>query len=409
MAHRGQSSPDSRASETPLGSRASTVTAEVSRVPAHVLTAEYAGWNGGYGGPIPLMARYTSWAIGGDPARIHAAGMKIYAYTDPNRTYPADNDYRIDDLLRRNPGAIAKNCWGQTVTTSHGKGILTDVRTPDAIAHTSNLLRHVFVPGIDAVFMDDSDDVLFADNGLPCGYSQTAWMAGTRAMYAAQAAPLIFNGLSMAQYHIDSLPLADLPNVIGGMWEGCYGFHREWGVRGDGINGLREHWADIENYELAMAAKHKMFWCFNTAAGSAAANYALRIYTYASFLLSYDAESSLYETQMATPSSLRVFPETGVVPDSPVIPSPTTIAALQTTGDAYGREYRKCFYRGSPIGACAVVVNPADVAAAMPYADRYAHTIELRGGGVIDGGTVSMKGNPAPRIIEARAAAILVQ
>jgi hypothetical protein len=375
----------------------------------HVLTAEYFGWNGGYAGPPIVMARYTSWAIGGDPAQIHAAGMKIYAYTDPNRSYFSDDDYRIHDLLRQHTGAIARNCRGLTITTSHGKGILTDVRTSDAIAHTSSLIKHVFKPGVDAIFMDDSSDVLYTDNGLPCGYSEAAWLADTRAMYAAQSVPLIFNGLSMAEYRVDLLPLADLGNVIGAMWEGCYGFNREWGARSNGTNGLREHWTDIENAELAMAAKRKLFWCFNTARDDGADNSALRTYAYASFLLTYDAKSSLYETQMTTPSKLRVFPETGLVPTSPVIVSPDTVAALQTPGGAYGREYDRCLYRGSPIGACAVVVNPDNAAHATPYAGKYGDTVVLRGGGVLDGGTMSTKGGPVPSTLGAHSAAILTR
>ena len=378
------------------------------RAAAHVLTAEYYAWNGGYAGPLGVMGRYTSWAIGGEPAKVHAAGMKTYAYTDPNRAYGNDHDYRIKDLLEKHPGAIAKTCSGRDVTISAGKGILTDVRTPDAIVHTSALVAHVLRSGTDAVFVDDSDDVLYTDDGPPCGYSPAAWLAGTRAMYAAQAAPLIFNGLNMAEYGVDTLPLADLPNVVGAMWEGCYGFADEWGVRGDGTSGLREHWADTENAELAMARKHKAFWCFNTARGAGADRLALRSYAYASFLLTYDLSSDVYETQMTTPSQLRVFPETGFVAAAPVNPPPNDVSALQLPDGAYGREFRRCSYRGAPIGTCAVVVNPEAVAHRTPFGGRYGHAIALRGAGVLDGGTLAVEGSAAPGTLGPHSGAILV-
>ncbi len=376
------------------------------KIPAHVLTAEYLRRNDGYTGPAATMGPYTSWAIGGDPTQVHSAGMKIYAYTNPNRAYHSDNDYRITNLLDEHQGAIAKNCAGERITTAHGNGLLTDVRVSEAIGHTSDLVEHVNVAGTDAIFMDDSNDVQYTDNGPPCGYTADAWLAGTVAMYSAQTVPIIFNGLNLAEYGVDTLPLADLKYVIGGMWTGCYGFNREFGFANDGVNGLAQHWSDIENSELAMAAKGKMFWCFNTARTAGSANIPLRVYAYASFLLTYDLTSSLYQTQMPTSSTLRIYPETGLVPTAPVIAAPKEVSALQLSGGTYGREFAACYYRGAPIGACAVVVNPDAEPHANPYTIAYTRSVVLSGGGVLDSGSLATNG-PVLTTIGAHAAAIL--
>jgi hypothetical protein len=376
--------------------------------PAHVLTAEYLGGNGGYMGPAATMGAYASWASGANPTQVHSAAMKVYAYTNPNRANHSDNDYRITNLLDDHQGAIAKNCAGAPITTSHGDGILTDVRLSEAIGHATDLVEHVNLPGTDAVFMDDTANVQYTDNGLPCGYTADAWLAGTQAMYSAQTASLIFNGLNLAEYGVNVLPLADLKNVIGGMWTGCYAFHREFGYSGDGVDGLAQHWSDTENAELAMAAKGKMFWCFNTARDPGSASIPLRTYAYASFLLTYDPSSSLYQTQMATPSNLRIFPETGLVPSAPSVAAPSAVTSLQTSSGAYGREFAACYYRGAPVGACAVIVNPDTAPHANAYAVAYTRTVVLRGAGVIDGGSVATNG-PVPATLGPHTAAILIK
>jgi hypothetical protein len=377
-------------------------------VPAHVLTAEYFGANGGYMGPAATMGAYASWAIGGNPTQVHSAAMKVYAYTNPSRAYRTDNDYRITNLLDEHQGAIAKNCAGAPVTTSHGNGILTDVRVSEAIGHTTDLVEHVNVPGTDAVFLDDTANIQYTDNGPPCGYSADAWLAGTQAMYSAQTAPLIFNSLSLAEYGVDLLPLADLKNVIGAMWTGCYAFHSEFGYSGDGVNGLAQHWSDIEDAELAMAAKGKMFWCFNTARDAGSASIPLRTYAYASFLLTYDPASSLYQTQMKTPSALRIFSETGLVPMAPAVAPPGAVKSLQTSSGAYGREFGACYYRGAPVGGCAVIVNPDVVPHANDYAAAYTRSVVLSGAGVLDGGSLVTNG-PVPATLDPHMAAILVK
>ncbi len=374
----------------------------------HVLTAEYVGSYGGYSGSLGVMGQYSSWAVGASPSAAHAAGMKVYAYTDPNRSYHSDDDYRIQDLLSSHPGAIAKNCGGATITTEHGNGILTDVRTRDAIGHTTDLAKHVDAAGTDAVFMDDSDDVQYTDNGLPCNYNAASWLAGQKAMYAAQTVPIIFNGLSLLEYNVDPVPLADVSAVIGAMWEGCYGFHSEWGYPGDGTDGLREDWSLIENAQIAMAAKGKTFWCFNTQANAGSSNVASRTYAYASFLLTYDARTSLYETKMSTGSGLRIYPETGIVVSQPLITAPASVSVLKLSTSAYGREYRACYYRAASIGACAVVVNPDTASHGNPYTG-YRHTLILKGAGVLDGGSVATDGGPAPASLGGHSAAILLR
>ena len=373
--------------------------------PAHVLTAEYSGSNGGYGGPVATMGAYASWAIGGTPTQVHSAAMKLYAYTDPNRAYRSDNDYRITNLLDEHQGAIAKDCAGKPITTAHGNGLLTDVRLSEAIGHATDLVEHVDVAGTDAVFMDDSDNVQYTDNGLPCGYTADSWLARNEAMYDAQTVPLIFNGLSSAEYDVNVLPLADLErdrrNVerLFRLPRRVRDGRRRRERRGRTLGGYRERAAvdGIEGQDL---------WCFNTARDDGSTDIPLRTYAYASFLLTYDAATSLYQTRMATPSGLRIFPETGLVPAAPAVAAPSAVSSLQTSGGAYGREYGACYYRAAPVGACAVAVNPDNAPHPNPFTAAYTRSIVLRGGGVLDGGALSTNG-PVPATLAPHAAAIL--
>jgi hypothetical protein len=122
----------------------------------------------------------------------------------------------------------------------------------------------------------------------------------------------------------------------------------------------------------------------------------------AAFLLTFDPDESVLAEQVTTPSGVPVEPEMTFVPLDPVLPAPPAIDGLRVDGGAYLREYRACYLRGVPVGACAVAVNPsALVPAVFPHRDAYRRTLQIGGRGVVEGiddGTISYGGAPAPLI-----------
>ena len=110
-----------------------------------------------------------------------------------------------------------------------------------------------------------------------------------------------------------------------------------------------------------------------------------------------------------TPSGLHVFPETKLVPTSP-LSSPSSVSSLQT-GGVYVREYAACYIGGSSIGHCAAVVNSSSSSSYnMPsLSQSYSHTMALSGYGIIDGGSVSASGPAPPSSLPPNTGVVLIQ
>ena len=204
------------------------------------------------------------------------------------------------------------------------------------------------------------------------------------------------------------VPLLNVPNVMGGMYEDCYGFNGSEGMgTGDHTGGLYQHWTVTENTELAALATGKIFWCYGNMRGAGSSEIPLRLYAYANFLLTY-GPNALYQTSQSTPSGLRIYPESGIVPRNPLVPAPADVASLKTSTGVYGREYADCYYRGTRIGACAVITNPDNGSSHNNPYGGYAHAVVLSGAGVLDGGTASFNGS-VPSSLAPLTAAILVK
>jgi hypothetical protein len=71
------------------------------------------------------------------------------------------------------------------------------------------------------------------------------------------------------------------------------------------------------------------------------------------------------------------------------------------------REFANCYYRGTRVGSCAVVVNPSGSTVSIP-ANSYTRSMTLAGGGVLDGGSASF-GAAAVTSLGPNSGAILVQ
>lgn len=374
----------------------------------HLLTADYLG--GVDGGTHKIAwsqaAPYLTWAQTSpdDANGIHAAGIKTQYYIDPNRLSVGDTIYPTN-----NEAAFAHDCSNKRVSDQY-HSITQYIGSVGGAALQgvfANYIKEVAADShIDAIFEDDAGPLsaytpYWPFSGMPCGYTDATWLANGIALNQSSSLPIVFNGLSGLNGHnvAKAMGLFASTNTIGGMYEGCYTSDDEPAMTG-------WEWVAIENTELQVAAKNKQFYCMLKNTGSSASQTAARLYGLASFLLTYSPSTSVLWEDFATSSGLHVEPESQLVPENPVVPAPSAIGKLKEAGGAYGREYANCYYAGTSVGRCAVVVNP-DASSAHPFPFQgYTHTLVVAGDGILDGGTASVDG-PAPSAnVPARGAVI---
>lgn len=356
-------------------------------VPMHVLTADYLGGPENTALPATVVAPWVTWTETSwqyDPEAV-AAGIKTMYYTNPNRI----ND--TNPMRSADESVYAHDCSGNRLASLHYEHMyLADPASPALRAKFQWVIRSRSANRHwDAFFVDDANTMVGL-SGLPCNYDPEAWLAAEKQLIASVDVPIVYNGLE----NNATRALNDVPNVIGGMEEGCYSgsvrFPKMWD----------RYWTQIENTEIAMARDGKLFFCYGKDTTDASRSVDGRIYTYASFLLTYTPDKSILWEYYSTASKFRVEPETKLVALNPVVPTPLDISALQQPSGVYGREYQSCYLAGSPVGPCAAVVNPSrSQTHAYPYGNKYEHTLVLSGGGILDEGTVSTQGPPPPQTL----------
>lgn len=376
-------------------------TTVTSGVRTHVMTA---GLIYGYSGTptsvsISSIAPYLTWAET-DPtyaATIRSHGVKVALYMNFWRNYSSDNPtVGYTDLKPGGAHAVAeaKTCSGSTVyDSSYGGGYLDNALSSTYAAEHAKVVaqyrENEFGSNYDALFSDDTGAL--GGVATPCGYTDAAWKSGTNAVDAALAKPMFINALNAGSSQTSQVGFTTASNVLGAMCESCYAY---W----DTVGGVKEDfarygstWVNTENAEALMVSRHKIFWEYARAIGSAASETKLRNYVYASFLLTYDPSYAMLQEVWHTPSGFEVFPESGLVPMNPVTTS-TSVTSYERSGGAYMREFGACYYRGVNKGRCAVVVNPSNTSSATVPTTAYAHAMVLSGYGVLDGGSASFAG-----------------
>lgn len=354
----------------------------------HVMTGDYLG---GYAGTRTVTAGQAApvltWAEVSiqDASNISAAGIKTLDYIDPFRQASTDPLYTSDETT------FAHDCSSNRIPISIGS--TSQYLMSPGSGDLENLINNwqageLRTGHIDAFFYDDID-TLYGVSPLPCDPPASSWDSLISSFIQASAHPVVFNGYAM---NSDSAALITLSTVLGGMVEGCYA--DAWSGTAPYTTG--SDWIRNENLQLAAAAAQKLFFCYNTPISDGSSSLALRQFVYSSFLLTYSPASSVLWEYFSTASGLHVFPETEVVPNSPLVGA-SSVSGLQSAGGAYVREYGACSINGQNAGPCAAVVNPS-AASSVPFptlSRSYGHTMAIAGYGVLDGGTVSASG-PAP-------------
>lgn len=380
---------------TTSGSGSPTPAPVTSGVPAHLMTADY--FMGSYGTTkvTPAQAApYLTWAQTSiaDSAQIRAAGIKTQFYVDAGKVYSGN------PLTQSLPSSTyAKTCSGATVTeTEDGKNF-------PLINPTSSTYQAAFGKFISSVLAQTKFDMIFEDNasslspygtypnGKPCNYSDSSWISGYTAANNTSPLGILSNGLNIFPSSLTTMFAPDLDLLsgktsIGGNMEHCYSDDSQPTMSGN-------TWVHIENTEINVMHRGKYFECMARDLNPASTSIGPRLFTLASFLLTYDPNYAVLGEEYGTPSGLHVFPESQLVAMNPVVSEPSDISGLRTSTGVYGRQYGACYLKGKLVGACAVVVD-RDGAEKFPYSG-YTHTLTLSGNGILDGGTASASG-PAP-------------
>lgn len=365
-------------------------------VPKHVQTAEYL-WSSTETSTSPsVYAPYLNWAytLNSRAGMTRSAGIKTVLYTSP--MMPNSNTYEYNELNGTYAAVKARTCSGTIVKTYSGTGLLADPTRSGTSSYFQNIVNHVTSavsaanPGYshpwDLIFIDN-DGPLYGASATPCNYSATTWGTAQDSQLATTGQKFILNSLSVADSNVPTYVSRLKGSAIaGGEFEECF---------------MTSLWASEEDAQLQTIALLKSegkpggagFWCYadNTKAAAYTAT-AQRMYIYASFLLTYDPNYSVFQESFSTPSTFKVMPETGFVPMSPVS-VPSAVTGLATSTGAYLQRYNSCYYRGSLIGRCEIIVNPSTTSyVSVPNPWALHHSMVLSGNGVLDGGSVSFSG-----------------
>ncbi|HET7813127.1 MAG TPA: putative glycoside hydrolase [Candidatus Baltobacteraceae bacterium] len=360
--------------------------AMVAAVPRHVLTGDY--W-GGYAGthnvPPDQAARWLSWAEVSpqDSAILAPLGIRTLLYTDPNREQPGDPMWSTQEAV------FAHNCGGGRVRagSNYAGQVLTDVHSPALqAAWKQSVARHMEGARYNAVFDDDAVGALYAAD-QPCNYNFDEWLSAHSRLIQGLGMPVIYNGLSDFYNRGVAREISLNRSAAGGMMEECYAqFKPDHRVGG-------WQWYTTEYTELRMAQEHKIFICYGRDLTPADQAYDGRIYTYASFLLTYDPKTTVLWEYYKTPTGGHVMPESQLVALDPV-KQVKRVAQLRENEGVYLRQYRKCYFGGRSVGPCVAAVNPDEDTHRLRL-PGFKRTLQLNGSGVFDGGSANIA-NVAP-------------
>jgi hypothetical protein len=347
-----------------------------------------------------------TWAMtnSADSVAIKAVGIKTVVYTNPNRQGPSDPMYTNDETT------FAHDC--------SGKRMFSQMQPDHALmeVHSRNLwgLWNSYIQTItigwggvfDAIYEDQADNVQYA-SGQPCNFDWTDWTIASNNMNQSEGVPIIYNSLSLFSGYGPTTGVS--PSIalnatsIGGEAEGCYTSFN--------ANDEPPHkyaWQTFENTEIQMYESGRLFVCGGANEKPAGSAINERQYMYASYLLTYDPNTSMISEHFQTFTQFQVEPESQLVALQPLTGEPSDISSLLQSTGAYGREYGACYVRGNYVGKCAAVVNSEGIGyyKNFPWPGKYKHTLVLTGGGVLDGGTIQTNGPPPPATLNGEQAII---
>jgi hypothetical protein len=389
----------------------SQTTASTAAVPSHVQTAEYLLTSTEIATNPSLYAPYLTWAYAKTDhlGIVRAAGIKTVVYTD--LLMPKNGDpFEYPLITGSDANLQTKDCSGNSVTFDSGTRYLTDVTQSAAGSFVSKVVNDYvnyvnssnagYTNPFDLIFIDSANS-FYGISAMPCNFNASTWTTDMDTAIAAEPYPTIINTLSTSASQVSN-QVAGLQasNIAGGEYEHCFN-DRQWSV---------EEQAQIQTLSLLKSEGKPAgpgYWCYlDGTSADASTVIPQRLFAYASFLLTYDPNYSVFQESFASPpSTFKVMPETGFVPLSPAS-VPGSISALKSSTGTYVQKYGACYYRGSLVGRCEIVVNPDASHSFSVPSTTFHHAAALSGEGVLDGGTMKF-GAKKPTSLGPMTAAIL--
>lgn len=407
------------------GSNGALSTAGGLLSPGKTMSQLGVGRNGGFSGPQPMPSPHLLTSIANNdvlnitpdqaqpyltlghtnagPQQTDAfssVGIETVPYGDIDHYLPGDHSGTNSTLSMSDVALTCDGQYVQWVKPGHTTIYLTDPRNPGTLAAWEQWYANFVAAGGQTwgIFEDTADQPYeYAQPAPPCAADGSGpvtiqeWTAAEEAQEGAMqqfsGRAILFNGLA-AGYN-KNMPAASAlltGPVAGGEAETCAPIKTaEW------LNQIAIQILTVQN--------HKYFVCHNEdqSDGSTPQAIAFRNYQFATMMLEYDPNYTVYESYFGVGASgLKVQPESEVVMLNPYKNTINSAADLLKPGGAYARRYKNCYVAGVSVGQCAAVVNPGTVAVPFPFTwVHYQHTMLLTGSGLYDGATVSNLG-PAP-------------
>lgn len=350
------------------------------------------------------VAPYADWAItiqGPDAAKmtvaLNAAGINSVYYTDPNRQEPGGPEYTQDEAT------FAHDCSGNRIliTKLNYLFYLMQPGEPDLtqlwISEIQNV-RNNWHGDPEYIFEDTADHINYVSS-MPCHFWQPAWDADTNAMDKVFERnirrPIIYNAGNMHLLNnaVGISPAVNIDSTTaGGLTEACFG---------NGFSLSRPlqfglDWTTNQAQLIRMIHDRRLTVCHANSLNDASKNIDQRLYVYASYLLTYDPQFSIFTELYSTPNNFTVLPEVYLVPHLAQHPLISNISELLQPGGTYAQQYTYCDFYGKPIRGCAMVVNDSySKTEPFPFPGLYKSTLTMSGYDVLEGGTASIDG-PAP-------------
>ncbi|HTX02799.1 MAG TPA: hypothetical protein VMD07_03895 [Candidatus Acidoferrales bacterium] len=436
---------------------------------AHVQTGDYCC--GGYANDTPSsgvgtakawISYYAMPSANGDSTGTYpsfgtpgliAAGIPsshVYAYVDDSHIYQGDAQYNNIAPGGPDASAEAKDCSGNPITVKNHTGYLSDPYQTATLQLYDNdvTTQYNYSSEYGIVYLDDIGYAYNDNNAVPCNAGTVWTQPSASAAYAAMISAItvlnLASGHASPSFLLNTLypmmvetsesasllstaldALTAPANVFALNCEGCYADTINPAVGTNTSGEIANQWTLVQDAAITLVNLHKVFWLQDQDSVSrGTTSYAGRTYAFASFMLTWDPNYTVYQNDYyGTPSDgvhpnstnpqIHVFPEEELTAYNPLVSYPSTasgISALKDSGGTYVREYANCYYDGTSIGACAFVVNPDSSSHAKPALHgTYSHTMVVGSQlDVLDGGTVSMTGAAIPATIPALTGYILL-
>ena len=355
--------------------------------------------------PVGAVAKLATYAFAdsaiADQAR--AAGIRTIAYLDLSIQYDPKRDNA--PLANDNPATMLQGCDGKTAAVRLGDldGTLMNLGSPGFQALLKAYLARDVRPHYDILFADDTfaaTDWWQAPTNPPCHRDFATERDATFSAWAAAGMPILYNGLGNApddgQVNAHSVEGLSGPRVMGAMYEMCFTAQDTHNDNTLDFKRVDGGWRSIANSAIVTLARRKAFFCFSEspADGASDAGRDQRQFVYASYLLLFDPTNSVLEEVFGSRTHVPIFPETTIVALDPAVTTLRDVNDLKTSGGAYARVYRACFWARKAIGSCAAIVNPSSSRSVPNPLPQFHHALILQGGAITDSGKLRIDGTP---------------